>query len=66
MKNQRCGNCRHLDKTSETDIGGMRIARCAHPAGVVIGTTEIKNDFVELDAQCKQHAPRLRFGGKHA
>ena len=63
---QRCGTCRHLDRNSKTDIGGMHIARCAHPSGVFIGKTEIKNDFVELDAYCKQHAPRTRTGGKHA
>lgn len=66
MTGQRCGNCHHLNKKSETNIGGLRIARCAHPSGTTIHTTRIKNDFVELDAQCAKHVPRSRLGGKHA
>ena len=34
MTGKRCGNCRHLDRSSASDIGGLRIARCRHPRGV--------------------------------
>lgn len=70
MKGKRCGNCRHLDRSSASDIGGLRIARCRHPKGVRIGTTAIRNDYVELDACCAGHAVRLwqgaQQGGCHA
>ncbi len=70
MKGKRCGNCRHLDRESASDIGGLRIARCRHPKGAWIGTTAIRNDYVELDACCEGHAvcPRqgTQLGGCHA
>ncbi len=70
MIRKRCGNCRHLDPSSASDIGGLRIARCRHPKGVRIGTTDIHNDYVELDASCAKHAVReqnvVRRGGCHA
>ena len=55
MDGKRCGNCHHLDPSSARDIGGLRIARCRHPKGVRIGTTLIRNDYVELDALCSKH-----------
>ena len=64
MKGIRCGNCRHLDRASASDIGGLRIARCRHPKGVRIGTTAIRNDYVELDACCAGHAVRPRQGAQ--
>lgn len=70
MNGKRCGNCRHLDPSSASDIGGLRIVRCRHPNGVRIGTTSIRNDYVELDAYCADHAVRLwlgtQAGGCHA
>ncbi|MBI5920956.1 MAG: hypothetical protein HY847_04810 [Betaproteobacteria bacterium] len=59
MTNRRCGNCRHLDRASETNLGGLRIAKCTHPAGVTIQGTPIKDDFVELDARCSEHVARV-------
>lgn len=64
MKGKRCGNCRHLDRTSARDIGGLRIARCRHPKGVRIGATAIRNDYVELDASCDGHAVLVRQGAQ--
>lgn len=70
MNPKRCGNCRHLDPSSATDIGGVRIARCRHPHGVVLDTTPIHNDYVELVACCSEHAmrsdARTKTGGGHA
>jgi hypothetical protein len=70
MTGKRCGNCRHLDRSSASDIGGLRIARCRHPMGVRIGTTAIRNDYVELIACCAGHVVRARqraqAGGCHA
>lgn len=69
MNGKRCGNCHHLDTSSARDIGGLRIARCSHPTGVLIGTTSIQNDYVELDAFCPEHVVRARSesqaGGGH-
>ena len=62
MKGKRCGNCRHLDRASASDIGGLRIARCRHPRGVRIGTTAIRNNYVDLNACCTEHAVRPRQG----
>jgi hypothetical protein len=62
MNGKRCGNCRHLDPSSASDIGGLRIARCRHPSGVRIGSTPIRDDYVELDAYCTDHAVRARPG----
>ena len=64
MTGKRCGNCRHLDRSSVSDIGGLRIARCRHPRGVRIGTTAIRNNYVELDACCTEHAVRARQGAQ--
>ena len=64
MTGKRCGNCRHLDRSSASDIGGLRIARCRHPRGVRIGTTAIRNTYVELDACCTEHAVRARQGAQ--
>ena len=64
MTGKRCGNCRHLDQSSASDIGGLRIARCRHPRGVRIGTTAIRNNYVELDACCTEHAVRARQGAQ--
>ena len=64
MNGKRCGNCHHLDPTSASDIGGLRIARCRHPKGVRIGTTTIRNDYVELDAFCAEHVVRARRGSQ--
>jgi hypothetical protein len=64
MKGRRCGNCRHLDRSSASDIGGLRIARCRHPKGVKIGATSIRNDYVELGACCTEHAVRIRSGAQ--
>lgn len=65
----RCGSCRFIDRSSETNIGGLRIAKCAHPVGVTIETTPIKNDYVALDAYCTEHFVRHwrrpRTGGAH-
>lgn len=70
MNEKRCGNCCHLDRASAGDIGGLRIARCRHPKGVCIGTTAIRNDYVEIDACCVEHAvrpqPGAQPGGCHA
>lgn len=70
MTGKRCGNCRHLDRSSASDIGGLRIARCRHPRGVRIGTTVIRNNYVEIDACCTEHAVRAwqgaQPGGCHA
>lgn len=69
MNGKRCGNCHHLDPSSASDIGGLRIARCRHPKGVRVGTTPIRNDYVELDALCSEHVVRARHraqpGGGH-
>ena len=59
MTNRRCRNCCHLDRTSATNIGGVRIAKCIHPVGVTIQTTSIKNDYVELDVRCSEHVARV-------
>jgi len=59
MANRRCGNCSHLDRVSETNFGGVRIAKCIHPAGVRIQDTPIRNDYVELDARCSEHVARV-------
>jgi len=59
MKNRRCGNCCHLDRSSETNFGGVRIAKCINPIGVMIQDTSIKNDFVDLDARCSEHVARV-------
>jgi hypothetical protein len=64
MTGKRCGNCRHLDRSSASDIGGLRIARCRHPRGVRIGMTAIRNNYVELDACCTEHAVRARQGAQ--
>jgi hypothetical protein len=64
MTGKRCGNCRHLDRSSASDIGWLRIARCRHPRGVRIGTTAIRNNYVELDACCTEHAVRARQGAQ--
>lgn len=60
MANQRCGNCRHLDRTSATDIGGLPIAICCHPKGVRIGTTDIHNSYVALDCRCACYVSRFK------
>ena len=64
MTGKRCGNCRHLDRSSASDIGGLRIARCRHPKGARIGTTAIRNDYVELGACCDGHVVRPRQGAQ--
>ena len=64
MTGKRCGNCRHLDRSSASDIGGLRIARCRHPRGVRIGTTAIRNNYVELNACWTEHAVRARQGAQ--
>lgn len=64
MTGKRCGNCRHLDRSSASDIGGLRIACCRHPRGVRIGTTAIRNNCVELDACCTEHAVHARQGAQ--
>jgi hypothetical protein len=64
MTGKRCGNRRHLDRASASDIGGLRIARCCHPKGVRIGTTSICKDYVDLDACCTEHAVRARQGAQ--
>jgi hypothetical protein len=64
MTGKRCGNCRHLDRSSASDIGGLRIARCRHPRGVRIGTAAIRNNYVEIDACCTEHAVRARQGAQ--
>jgi len=64
MTGKRCGNCRHLDRSSTSDIGGLRIARCRHPRGVRIGTTAIRNNYVELYACCAGHEVRPRQGAQ--
>jgi hypothetical protein len=58
MTNKRCGNCKLLDRASETDIGGLRIAKCTHPIGVTVQTTFIKNDYVDLDERCSEYIHR--------
>ncbi len=69
MNGKRCGNCRHLDPSSASDIGGLRIARCRHTNGVRIESTTIRDDYVELDAYCTDHGVRARpskpAGGCH-
>ena len=60
MTGKRCGNCRHLDRSSASDIGGLRIARCRHPKGERIGATAIRNDYVDLNACCAGHVVRGR------
>lgn len=62
MSHKRCGSCDFLDTSSETNIGGLRIAKCIHPLGVMIETTPIRNDYVALDAGCTEHLNRLRRG----
>ena len=64
MTGKRCGNCRHLDRSSASDIGGLRIARCRHPRGVRIGTTALRTNYVELAACCTEHAVRARQGAQ--
>ena len=64
MTGKRCGNCSHLDQSSASDIGGLRIARCRQPRGVRIGTTAIRNNYVELDACCTEHVVRARQGAQ--
>lgn len=64
MNGKRCGNCHHLDTSDAADIGGLRIARCRHPKGVRIGTTAIRNDYVELGALCTEHVVRVRRGAQ--
>ncbi len=61
MKAKRCGNCHHLDPSSASDIGGLRIARCRHPKGIRVGTTCIRHDYVELNAVCSEHVVRARY-----
>ncbi len=70
MATPRCGSCSFLNRSTATDIGGLRIAKCSHPVGVTIETTTIKSDFVALDAHCAEHTVRrrrsARSGGAHA
>jgi len=69
MNRKRCGNCHHLDPSSDGDIGGLRIARRRHPKGVRIGTNPIRNDDVELDVLCAGYVVRAwhraQPGGRH-
>lgn len=69
MTGKRCGNCRHLDPSSASDIGGLRIARCRRPKGTRIGATFIRNHYVELNAHCANHEARawrgVMTGGAH-
>ena len=60
MSVKRCGSCRHLDKASATDIGGLPIAICRHPTGVRIGTTRIHHQFVAIDSGCASHQSRFK------
>ena len=60
MANLRCGNCRHLDHTSATDIGGLPIAICRRPKGVRIDTTTVRNGYVALDFLCAAHVSRFK------
>ena len=59
MTNHRCGNCRHLDRTSATDIGGLPIAICCHPEGARVDTPENLSDYVALDYVCASHVSRF-------
>ena len=60
MTNHRCGNCRHLDRSSATDIGGLPIAICGHPSGARVGTSDNLNDYVALDYVCASHVSRFK------
>ena len=60
MANLRCGNCRHLDRASATDIGGLPIAICCHPAGSRVGTSDNLSDYVALDYVCASHVSRFK------
>ena len=60
MTNHRCGNCRHLDRSSATDIGGLPIAICGHPSGARVGTSDNLNDYVALDYVCTSHVSRFQ------
>ena len=55
MIEKQCRNCKHISKQTISDIGGIMIARCMNPEGVLIGDTPIKMDFVEIYATCEQH-----------
>ncbi len=70
MTSKLCGSCGFLDRSSETNIGGLRIAKCIHPLGVTIETTPIKSDYIALDAACTELVNRflrgIRPGGNHA
>jgi hypothetical protein len=55
MKNtsvQRCGNCKHLDRSVRTDLAGIVIAPCRHPEGTEVDGVVINGDFVEMNATC--------------
>ena len=60
MANLRCGNCRHLDRASATDIGGLPIAICAHPKGARVDTSDSLNDYVAFDYVCASHISRFK------
>ena len=60
MANLRCGNCRHLDRASATDIGGLPIAICGHPKGARVGTSDSLNDYVAFDYVCASHESRFK------
>ena len=60
MANQRCGNCRHLDRTSATDIGGLPIAICCHANGALVDTSDSLSDYVALDYVCASHVSRFK------
>ena len=60
MANLRCGNCRHLDRASATDIGGLPIAICCHPNGARVGTSDNLSDYVALDYVCASHVWRFK------
>ena len=75
MANLRCGNCRHLDRASATDIGGLPIAICCQPKGARVGTPDDLSDYVALDYVCASHISRFKAtepvrevlcGGAHA
>jgi len=75
MAKQRCGNCRHLDRTSATDVCGLPVAICRHPNGVRIDTTIIHNAYVAFESLCASYDSRFKApepthdqatGGRHA
>ena len=60
MDKERCGSCRHLDRSSATDIGGLPIAICCHPERSRVGTPDSLSDYVALDYVCAAHVSRFK------